>query len=152
MTSKICIRVMAALTCIALSATGWDAEAGGRRHHRQASCCCEPVSDPCCAPAWKPVCETRCAPACAQACEPVCVTRVVEPAGCCRTDWGYTVVQERVIVPAASCCDGRVVTAERPQAVADGDSARGMNESRQDGSAVRSVSATSRITQPASRR
>ena len=113
MTRKICIRLIGTLTCIAMVAAGWDAEAGWRRHHRHASNCCEPVCDPCCAPAWVPVCETACNPCC----EPVCVTRYVEPATCCRSGWVSTVIEETVIVPSRSCCDGRVVATEGTPAV-----------------------------------
>ena len=51
------IRGVGVLTCVAVVASGWDAEAGWRRHHhRRAASCCEPV---CCEPVREVVC---CAP------------------------------------------------------------------------------------------
>jgi hypothetical protein len=82
------VRAVGALACVAAVATGWDAEAGWRRHHRRRACC-EPVE--CCVPVCPPVCERICEPvcmpACEQACEPVC-----EPVA--------TVVYETVYEPA----------------------------------------------------
>jgi len=145
MTGKIFIRVVGALAFVAVAATGWDAEAGWRRHHRQSSCCCETVYDPCCAPACEPVCVSACAPA--------CVTRVVEPSCCYRTEWISTVVQERVIVPAAGCCDGRVVSTEQSPTVAHDDASHPLDGQTDRGGVVRNVStSSSRITQPATGR
>lgn len=115
MTGKICIRAVGVLACVALAATGWDAEAGWRRHHRQASCCYEyeTVCDPCC----RPVCETVCDPCRVSTCAPVCVPRVVEPSCCYRSDCGCStcsVVRETVVVPATVCCGERIVATERP--------------------------------------
>lgn len=135
MTGKICIRAFGALACVALAVTGWDAEAGWRRHCRPAySSCCEPVCDPCCAP----VCETVRVSTCA----PVCVTRVVEPA-CCRTEWVSTVVEERVIVPAARCCEGRVVATESPSAAPHDASASVVEGRKESTGIVRNVSTSS---------
>lgn len=114
---KICLRGVAAVAFVALAVTGWDAEAGWRRHHRQASCCyepvcCAPVCDPCC----RPVCETVCDPCRVSTCAPVCVTRVVEPVCCSRIDCGCStcsVVRETVVVPATVCCGERIVATER---------------------------------------
>ena len=116
------MRVVAVLAFVALAATGWDAEAGWRRHHRQASCCepvcCEPV---CCERVvYEPACETVCDPCRTSARASVCVTRTVEPSCCYRSDWGYTVVEERVIVPAVTCCESRIVAAEQPAEAARG--------------------------------
>ena len=83
MTGKFLIRSIGVLTCLAVVASGWDAEAGWRRHrHHREACCYEPV---CC----EPVRETVC-------CEPV-----YRPA-CCET----------VIVPVATCCNGLIVANE----------------------------------------
>jgi hypothetical protein len=97
MSGKFLIRSIGVITCMAVVASGWDAEAGWRRHHRRAACCepvcCEPV---CCEPV---VYESVC-------CEPVRQTVCCEPVRetvCCGT------VRETVIVPASSCCNGQVV-------------------------------------------
>mgnify|MGYP003335660238 CR=1 FL=1 len=105
MTGKFLIRLVGVATCMAVVASGWDAEAGWRRHHRRA--CCEPV---CC----EPVC-----------CEPVCCERVVYEPACCepvRTTccqpacetvcWGT--VRETVIVPASSCHTCQAGTTAEP--------------------------------------
>lgn len=116
-TSRKCgVRVLAAVAFVTTVATGWDAEAGWRRHHRQASCCepvcCEPV---CCERVvYEPVCETVCDPCRTPAYASVYVSRRVESACCSRTEWGSSVVRETVIVPATTCCDSRVVATERP--------------------------------------
>jgi hypothetical protein len=126
-TSRKCgVRVLAAVAFVTTVATGWDAEAGWRRHRRQASCCepvcCEPVCcEPvCCEPVccervvYEPVCETVCDPCRTPAYASVYVSRRVESACCSRTEWGSSVVRETVIVPATTCCDSRVVATERP--------------------------------------
>ena len=102
---NVCVRVVSAAAFVALAVTGWDAEAGWRRHHRQASSCCEPVCyepvgcepvyDPCC----RPVCETACDPCRASTSAPVYVTRIVEPDCGCSS---YSVVRETVVVPEAN--------------------------------------------------
>lgn len=101
MTGKFLIRLIGVVTCMAVIVSGWDAEAGWRRHHRRACCepvCCEPV---CCEPVCceRVVYETSC-------CEPVRQTACCEPVRetvCCGT------VRETVIVPASTCCGGQVV-------------------------------------------
>jgi hypothetical protein len=116
-TSRKCgVRVLAAVAFVTTVATGWDAEAGWRRHRRQASCCepvcCEPV---CCERVvYEPVCETVCDPCRTPAYASVYVSRRVESACCSRTEWGSSVVRETVIMPATTCCDGRIVATERP--------------------------------------
>lgn len=114
---NVCVRVVSAAAFVALAVTGWDAEAGWRRHHRQASSCCEPVCyepvccepvyDPCC----RPVCETACDPCRASTSAPVYVTRIVEPDCGCSS---YSVVRETVVVPATVCCGDRIVATELP--------------------------------------
>lgn len=85
MIGKTFVRALGALVCLTVVATGWDAEAGHRRHRR---CCYDPCCyTPCCAPACEPVC----APAC---CTPV--------ASCC-APVSYAIVQEMVILPSACC-------------------------------------------------
>ena len=102
MTSKILVRLVGAVTCMAAIVAGWDAEAG-YRHRRHA--CCEPV---CC----EPVCVTSCGSPCETACETACAPRCIryyDSCSCCwRTTWSYTVVSR----PAACC--GAVVVAESP--------------------------------------
>ena len=91
MAGKIFLRLVGTLTCMAVVAVAWDAEARGHRHHRRSCCepaCCVPVCDPCVT-----------APSC---CEPVCTTACA-PACCYRPACSYTVVRESVIVPS-SCC------------------------------------------------
>lgn len=96
MAGKIFVRLVGTLTCMAVVAIAWDAEACGHRHHRRACCapaCCDPCySAPvCCEPArCAPVCETACVTSCAPSC-------------CYRPVCSYTVVQESVILPS-SCC------------------------------------------------
>lgn len=110
MIGKYLIRSIGVLTCLAVVASGWEAEAGWRRHHRR---CCEPV---CCEPVCcEPVC---CEPVC---CEPVvykpvcCEPVVYKPVCCepvCETVCCRPVVYETVIVPmpsARACCSGQVV-------------------------------------------
>ncbi|NDC62418.1 MAG: hypothetical protein EBZ59_00150 [Planctomycetia bacterium] len=31
---------------------------------------------------------------------------------CCRPTWSYAVVSREVVIPASTCCDGRIVAAE----------------------------------------
>ncbi|MFM7291220.1 MAG: hypothetical protein ACKOWG_18335 [Planctomycetia bacterium] len=111
MTGKFLIRLVGVATCMAVVASGWDAEAAGwRRHHRRSACCYETV---CCEPVCcervvyeSPCCERVVyAPAC---CEPVCSTAccgTVRETVCCGT------VRETVIVPSGSCCNQVVSTA-----------------------------------------
>jgi hypothetical protein len=89
MTGKYLIRSVGVLTCMAVIATGWDAEAGWRRHHHRRAACCEPVCcEPvCCEPVYQPVC-----------CEPVRETV------CCETV---------IVTPARTCCMNSVVVAEQ---------------------------------------
>jgi hypothetical protein len=95
MTGKFLIRSVGVLTCMAIVATGWDAEAGWRRHHHRRAACCAPV---CCEPVCcEPVC---CEPVC---CEPVCCEPVRETV-CCETV---------IVAPAPICCTNRVVVAEK---------------------------------------
>jgi hypothetical protein len=101
MTGKFLIRSIGVLTCLAVVASGWDAEAGWRRHrhHREACCyepvCCEPVRETvCCEPVREAVC-------CEPVRETVCCEPVYRPA-CCET----------VIVPVATCCNGLIVANE----------------------------------------
>ena len=87
MAGKLLIRVLGVFACMAVVVTGFDAEAGWRRHHRRDAC----YTTPCC--------ETTC-------CEPVCVT---ESAACCRTCvadccGGCTIVSRSVILAAPACC------------------------------------------------
>jgi hypothetical protein len=92
MAGKIFLRLVGTLTCMAVVAIAWDAEACGHRHHRRA--CCAPV---CCDPCYSaPACcePARCAPVCETACAPSC---------CYRPACGYTVVRESVILPSACC-------------------------------------------------
>ena len=102
MSGTFLIRSIGALTCMAVIATGWDAEAGWRRHHHRRAACCEPV---CCEPVREPVCcepvrETVC-------CEPVRETVCCEPVR--ETVCGETVV----VAPVRSCCTNTVVVAEQ---------------------------------------
>jgi hypothetical protein len=93
MTSKYLIRSVGVLTCMAVVATGWDAEAGWRRHHHRRAACCEPV---CCEPVYEPVC-----------CEPVRETACCEPVRetvCCETV---------IVVPATTCCTNSIVVTEK---------------------------------------
>jgi hypothetical protein len=105
MTGKFLIRLVGVATCMAVVASGWDAEAGWRRNYRRSACCYEPV---CC----EPVC-----------CEPVCCERVVYERPCCETVYRTAccepvretvccdTVRETVIVPAGSCCNQVATTA-----------------------------------------
>lgn len=110
MTSKILVRVIGGLTCVAAVVAGWDAEAG-YRHRRRA--CCEPV---CCEPA----CVTSCAAPCETVCETACAPRLVryyDSCSCCwRTTWSYSMVSR----PAA-CCETVVIAAA---SAAPGDTAQ----------------------------
>jgi hypothetical protein len=87
MTSKYLIRSVGMVACMALVATGWDAEAGWRRHHHRKAACCEPV---CCEPVYEAVREPVC-------CEPVRETI------CCETV---------IVAPSRPCCSSSVVVAE----------------------------------------
>ena len=97
MIGKFLIRSIGVATCMAVVASGWDAEAGWRRHHCRTSCCYETV---CC----EPVCCERVVyePACCETVRTACCRPACETV-CCGT------VRETVIVPAGSCCDGRIV-------------------------------------------
>ena len=94
MSGTYLIRSVGMLSCLAVMASGWDAEAGWR--HRRSSCCepvcCEPV---CCEPVYyEPVC-----------CEPVRKTTCCEPVRettCCGTV---------VVTPVRSCCSDSFVMA-----------------------------------------
>jgi hypothetical protein len=96
MTSKYLIRSVGMLSCMALVATGWDAEAGWRRHHHRKAACCEPV---CCEPVYEAVREPVC---CEPAPAPVCCEPVREPV-CCETV---------IVAPARPCCSSSIVVAE----------------------------------------
>lgn len=104
MIGKTFVRLLGVLVCVAVVSTGWDAEAGHRRHRRccAPSCCYDPCYDQCCAPA----CETVYTPSC---CNTV--------ASCC-APVSYTVVREAVIVPSACCASTtavkETVVAEKP--------------------------------------
>jgi len=93
MTGKFLIRSVGVLTCMAIVATGWDAEAGWRRHHHRRAACCEPV---CCEPVYEPVC-------CEPVYQPVCCEPVRETV-CCETV---------IVAPAPTCCTNSVVVAEK---------------------------------------
>ena len=93
MTGKFLIRSVGVLTCMAIVATGWDAEAGWRRHHHRRAACCEPV---CCEPVYEPVC-------CEPVYQPVCCEPVRETV-CCETV---------IVAPAPTCCTSSVVIAEK---------------------------------------
>lgn len=103
MTSKYLIRSIGVLAGVALVTTGWDAEAGWRRHHHRRAACCEPVCcepvccEPiCCEPVYQPVC-----------CEPVCQSVCCEPVRetvCCETV---------IVAPVRSCCSSFIVVSEQ---------------------------------------
>ena len=100
MIGKYLIRGVAALPCVAVVASGWDAEAGWRRHHhRRAASCCEPV---CCEPVvYDPAC-----------CEPVRETVCCEPVRevvCCAPQREIVIVP---MTPVATCCNNQVVSTE----------------------------------------
>jgi len=97
MAGKLLIRLVGVLTCMAVVVTGFDAEAGWRRHHRRADCCC---TAPCCEPAC-------CEPACVSECAPCCRTYVAD---CCG---GYTIVSRSVMVSTPTCCGGGVASTSR---------------------------------------
>ncbi len=112
---KYMLWFVGALSCVAVAASGWDAEAACGRHHRRASCCCYvPACEPVCAPVCAPACETVCAPACETACvstcEPRCVSYRDPCTGCTRSYCEYVRVERAVIVSAPSCCEGRIVS------------------------------------------
>ena len=97
MKSKYLIRSVGVLTCLAVVATGWNAEAGWRRHQNRRAACCQPV---CCEPAYEPVC-----------CEPVRLTACCEPVretACC--ELGRETV---ILAPATTCCNNSIVVAEK---------------------------------------
>ena len=118
MTGKFLIRSIGVLTCLAVVASGWDAEAGWRRHrHHREACCYEPV---CC----EPVRETVC-------CEPVRETVCCEPVRetvCCETV---------IVVPASPCCTSSIVVAER--VLPSGQASVMKTEPSQQANAVRST-------------
>lgn len=97
MTSKYLIRAVGVLTCVAVVATGWDAEAGwGRHRHHRAASCCEPV-----------VYETVVyEPAC---CQPVACCEPVRETVCCAPQREIVIVP---MTPVATCCNNQVATTE----------------------------------------
>lgn len=102
------------LTCVAVVAAGWDAEAASRRHCRRACCC--PTT--CCAPVCDPCCTTACAPACDPCCQTACTTcyRSVD-ACCCYRSCGWTVVSSPVIVSSPCCvADTKAASSTEPVA------------------------------------
>ena len=96
MTSKYLIRSIGVLAGVALVATGWDAEAGWRRHHHRKAACCEPV---CCEPVYETVREPVC---CEPVYQPVCCEPVRETV-CCETV---------IVAPASTCCSSSIVVVE----------------------------------------
>ena len=97
MTSKYLIRSVGVLTCLAVVATGWNAEAGWRRNQYRRGACCQPV---CCEPAYERVC-----------CEPVQLTACCPPVretACC--ELGRETV---ILAPATTCCNNSIVVAEK---------------------------------------
>ena len=103
MIGKYLIRVVGVLTCVAVVASGWEAEAGWRRHrHHRAASCCEPV---CCEPV---VYETVVSePVC---CEPVREVTCCEPVRetvCCAPQREIVIVP---MAPIATCCNNQIVT------------------------------------------
>jgi len=96
MISKYLIRIVGVLTCVAVVASGWEAEAGWRRHrHHRAASCCEPA-------AYEPAC---CEPV---AYEPACCEPVRETV-CCAPQREIVIVP---MTPVATCCNNQVVTTE----------------------------------------
>jgi hypothetical protein len=100
------------LTCVAVVASGWDAEAGHRRRCRRACCCpttcCVPVCDPCCTTTCAPVCDPCCTTSCSNgACTTTCVN------GCCYNSCCSTTVSAPVI-----CCVADAATSPSTAAVA----------------------------------
>jgi hypothetical protein len=97
MTSKYLIRSIGVLTCMALVATGWDAEAGWRRHHNRKAACCEPVccEHVCCEPVYQPIC-------CEPVYQPVCCEPVRETV-CCETV---------IVAPVRNYCSSCIVVSE----------------------------------------
>jgi len=94
MVGKNLIRLIGTLTCLAVVAVAWDAEAGCcRRHHRH---CCVPVCNTCCEVAYEPCCA------------PACET-VVRYSDCCGS---YAVVER--IVPTTTCCNGGIASTTAP--------------------------------------
>lgn len=98
MSGTFFVRMMGVVTCMAVVACGWDAEAGWRS--RRAACC------------YTPCCVSSC-------CTPVCETACVSYAAPCSTCYvrpscGYvtTVVERAVVVPATSCCAGGTVAVD----------------------------------------
>jgi hypothetical protein len=109
MTGKFLIRSVGVLTCMAIVATGWDAEAGWRRHHHRRAACCEPV---CCEPVCcEPVC---CEPVCCEPvrCEPICCEPVSQPV-CCEPVRETVCCETVIMAPAPICCTNRVVVTEK---------------------------------------
>jgi hypothetical protein len=119
MTGKFLIRSVGVLTCMAIVATGWDAEAGWRRHHHRRAACCEPV---CCEPVYEPVC-------CEPVYQPVCCEPVRETV-CCETV---------IVAPAPICCTSSIVVAEK--AAPSGQVSIIKTESSQQANAARSTMA-----------
>ncbi len=103
MTSKYLIRSIGVLTCLALVATGWDAEAGWRRHHHRKAACCEPV---CC----EPVC---CEPVCCEPVyQPVCCEPVYQPV-CCEPVRETVCCETVIVAPVRTCCSSSIVVSEQ---------------------------------------
>ncbi len=101
MTSKYLIRSIGVLAGVALVATGWDAEAGWRRHHQRKAACCEPV---CC----EPVC---CEPVYEAVREPICCEPVYQPV-CCEPVRETVCCETVIVAPASTCCSSSIVVAE----------------------------------------
>lgn len=98
------IRSVGILSCLAVMASGWDAEAGWR--HRRSGCCepvcCEPV---CCEPVY---CEpVRYEPVCCGTVRKTTCCEPVRETSCCGTV---------VVTPVRSCCsDSFVITGQDGQ-------------------------------------
>jgi len=111
MIGKTFVRALGALVCLTVVATGWDAEAGHRRHRR---CCYDPCCyTPCCAPACEPVCAPACCTPVASCCAPVSYTvvreAVIMPSACCASTSSAkeTVVAEKTVTPAVKLTSAR---------------------------------------------
>ena len=105
------------LTCVAVVASGWDAEAGHRRRCRRACCCpttcCTPVCDPCCEPVCAPVCSTSCCPTyTVRSCDPCCAPRYVSSCNACGLIACECGVVTRTIVSCDACLAGTTVREE----------------------------------------
>jgi hypothetical protein len=102
MIGKYLIRAVGVLTCVAVVATGWDAEAGrGRQRHQRAASCCEPVVYE--HEAYETVAYE------ADCCEPVACCEPVRETVCCAPQREIVIMP---IVPVATCCNDQVVTTE----------------------------------------